>query len=62
MLVAAPGQALRFEVPGWRVPAADEVVTGPEGVGLATLTIRTCLSRGSDWLCATWYATLDVRD
>jgi len=63
MLVVRPRQTLRFEVPGWRVQlAARGAVVAPERPGMWTVVIPACLSRGGDWVCATWYATIDVRE
>jgi len=62
MLRVAPHQPLQFEVPGWRVQAPDQLaIVAPDRAGLWTIEVPTCLSRGADWLCATWYATLEVR-
>jgi hypothetical protein len=62
MLRVAPRQPLQFEVPGWRVQAPERLaMVAPDRAGLWTIEVPTCLSRGAAWLCATWYATLEVQ-
>jgi hypothetical protein len=61
MLRVEPRQALVFEVPGWRVQGGDRSdLAAPAEAGMWTITVPTCLSRGAEWLCATWYATVEV--
>jgi hypothetical protein len=61
MLAVNPRQQLRFEVPGWQVRPDDEVLGTPDQAGMWTVAVPACLSRGRDWLCATWYATVNVQ-
>lgn len=61
MLNVGPGARLQFEVPGWEVQTpARRAIVGPSDPGMWTVTVAACLSRGTDWLCATWYATVNV--
>jgi hypothetical protein len=61
MLRVGPRQTLVFEVPGWRVQSHDRSnLAAPAEAGMWTITVPTCLARGAEWLCATWYATVEV--
>ena len=61
MLRVGPGAPLQLEVPGWQVQLRWPPFQLASEPGMSTVAVPACLSRDTERLCATWYATVDVR-